>query len=825
MKFFPAEFEARWVKQWSDEGLFQKTYEQKGVTDENKMYLLYAFAYPSGSGLHVGHVEPVTALDILARYYRSIGKKVFFPVGWDAFGLPAENYAVKTGVHPAKTTAQAIENFSRQIKQIGVSYDWATEVATCHPGYYKWTQWLFLQMYKKGLAYKKKAPVNWCPSCQTVLANEQVVEGACERCGHDVIQKEMEQWFFKITEYKDELISGLDKVDWPKATKQQQLNWIGRKNGINITYDIENIHDTITCFTTRPDTNFGATFIVLAPEHLIVQNLIAGKYANIVSELQKKEVAKYFQQALKKTEEERKSEGKKKTGVFTGLYAMNNLNGKEMPVWVSDFVLAGFGTGAVVGVPGHDKRDFQFAATFGLPVVRVVSEQGNIGPISSEEQVQEDEGIMVNSDFLNTLDVHTAKEKIMDYLEEKGWGKRVTTYNLRDWLISRQRYWGAPIPIVYDPEEKPHPVKIEHLPWMLPTDVDFKPTGESPLRLSKEFKDRVEKLYGKGWRPEYDTMDTFVDSSWYYLRYCDPRNEKEFSQKDHLKRWMPVDFYMIGPEHIVLHLLYSRFFTKFLRDEGYFETDEPFSMMRHQGMILGSNNRKMSKSKGNVINPDDIIEEYGADTLRMYEMFMGPIDADKPWSPKSVQGPYRFLKRVWKLYQEVRVTSDKLQGERNEELVTKLNKTIQKVGDDIKELKFNTAIAAMMEFLNEWEKARNVNSVTCSVEDAKKFLKILSPFAPFMTEELWRNVLEEQQSIHLAVWPKADTSLLKTVTVTIPVQINGRLRDTITISVDAPEEQVIQKAQESEKIKKYIGGGKYKKTIYVPGKILNIIIS
>ena len=825
MKFFPAEFEARWVKQWSDEGLFQKTYEQKGVTDENKMYLLYAFAYPSGSGLHVGHVEPVTALDILARYYRSIGKKVFFPVGWDAFGLPAENYAVKTGVHPAKTTAQAIENFSRQIKQIGVSYDWATEVATCHPGYYKWTQWLFLQMYKKGLAYKKKAPVNWCPSCQTVLANEQVVEGACERCGHDVIQKEMEQWFFKITEYKDELISGLDKVDWPKATKQQQLNWIGRKNGINITYDIENIHDTITCFTTRPDTNFGATFIVLAPEHLIVQNLIAGKYANIVSELQKKEVAKYFQQALKKTEEERKSEGKKKTGVFTGLYAMNNLNGKEMPVWVSDFVLAGFGTGAVVGVPGHDKRDFQFAATFGLPVVRVVSEQGNIGPISSEEQVQEDEGIMVNSDFLNTLDVHTAKEKIMDYLEEKGWGKRVTTYNLRDWLISRQRYWGAPIPIVYDPEEKPHPVKIEHLPWMLPTDVDFKPTGESPLRLSKEFKDRVEKLYGKGWRPEYDTMDTFVDSSWYYLRYCDPRNEKEFSQKDHLKRWMPVDFYMIGPEHIVLHLLYSRFFTKFLRDEGYFETDEPFSMMRHQGMILGSNNRKMSKSKGNVINPDDIIEEYGADTLRMYEMFMGPIDADKPWSPKSVQGPYRFLKRVWKLYQEVRVTSDKLQGEGNEELVMKLNKTIQKVGDDIKELKFNTAIAAMMEFLNEWEKARNVNSVTCSVEDAKKFLKILSPFAPFMTEELWRNVLEEQQSIHLAVWPKADTSLLKTVTVTIPVQINGRLRDTITISVDAPEEQVIQKAQESEKIKKYIGGGKYKKTIYVPGKILNIIIS
>lgn len=815
-KYIPQDFEERWVTTWEADKLFQESYGQREVSAENKKYLLFAFAYPSGSGLHVGHVESATALDILARYYRSIGKKVFFPVGWDAFGLPAENYAIKTGIPPEKTTKDAITTFRRQIKRLGISYDWSTEIATCHPGYYKWTQWLFLQLYKKGKAYKKSAPVNWCPSCQTVLANEQVVNGACERCGTTVIQKEMEQWFFKITDYKDELIDGLNQVDWPHATKQQQLNWIGKKAGINITYKVENTDQEVVCFTTRPDTNFGATFIVLAPEHELVKKIIAGDVK--VDEKNLEEVKKYAEYAKTKTEEERKSEGKKKTGVFSGLYAINNLNGKKLPLWISDFVLAGFGTGAVVGVPGHDTRDFQFANTFKLPVVRVVSVQGEKGDIISEEQVQEEEGIMVNSDFLNGLDIHEAKEKIMDYLEEKGWGKRVVTYNLRDWLISRQRYWGAPIPIVYDPQGNAHAVKEEHLPWVIPTDVDFKPTGESPLRGSKELKERVEKLYGAGWTPEYDTIDTFGDSAWYYLRYTDPRNEGEFANKEHLKKWMPIDFYMIGPEHIVLHLLYSRFFTKFLRDEGYLTANEPFSYMRHQGMILGPDNRKMSKSKGNVINPDIVINEYGADTLRMYEMFMGPIEADKPWNETSVGGVYRFLHRIWKKYQ-VDYTQG-YAGEEKKEVVIALNKTLDKVTRDIESLKFNTAIAAMMTFINEWEPHPNA----LSKNNAKKFLKALSPFAPFMTEELWHTVFGDKMSIHLTEWPSVDSQALKDSAITIPVQVNGRMRGTIEIAVDSPEEIAIETAKKDDKIGVYLGSGSFKKVIFVKNKILNVIV-
>ncbi len=811
-KYQPEQFESSWIATWEKEKLFQNTANDPSVTHENKKYLLYAFAYPSGSGLHVGHVEPVTALDILARFYRATGKKVFFPVGWDAFGLPAENYAIQTGIPPAKTTKDAIDTFSRQIKRIGVSYDWKTELATSHPGYYKWTQWLFLQFYKKGLAYKKEAPVNWCPSCQTVLANEQVVDGKCERCGTEVIQKNMKQWFFKITDYKDELISGLNLVDWPQATKQQQLNWIGKKEGINIHYKIEGTKEEVACFTTRPDTNFGATFIVLAPENNLVEKIMKGTV--MVSEDQKKGVKEYYEMSMKKTEEDRKSEGRKKTGVFTGLYAINNLNGKKLAVWISDFVLAGFGTGAVVGVPGHDKRDFQFAQTFDIPVIRVVSENGNTSEITSEDQIQEDEGIMVNSDFLNGMDIHTATKKIMDHLEEKGWGKRVITYNLRDWLISRQRYWGAPIPIVYDPEGNPHEVEEEHLPWILPTDVDFKPTGESPLKRSKEFKERVEKLYGKGWTPEYDTMDTFVDSSWYYLRYADSRSEKEFARKVQLDTFMPVDFYMIGPEHIVLHLLYSRFFTKFLRDEGFFKFDEPFMQMRHQGMILGPDGKKMSKSKGNVINPDDIMNEYGADTLRMYEMFMGPINADKPWSQTSVQGVFRFLNRVWKFFTDEKSINEK----EDDEVVVKLQKTIKQVTEDTPELKFNTSIAAMMEFINVWENKQ------LSAANAKKFLQIVAPYAPFMTEEIWRNILGEKESIHVSEWPKADESKLNEATLEIPVQINGKVKTVVKISAqEASEETVVKKALTDEKVKQYTEGKKYK-VVYVKGRILNLVI-
>ncbi|PIR43883.1 leucine--tRNA ligase [candidate division WWE3 bacterium CG10_big_fil_rev_8_21_14_0_10_32_10] len=805
--------ETYWVDVWENEKVFQNTLSNvESYTPDNKKYLLFAFAYPSGATFHVGHVEPQTALDILARFYRMSGYNIFFPVGWDAFGLPAENYAIKTGIPPKQTTKNSIEEFKRQDKRIAFSYDWSTEIATSNPDYYKWTQWIFLQLYKKGLAYKKLAPANWCPSCQTVLANEQVISGKCERCGTDVIQKELNQWFFKITKYVEELLSGLNSVDWPKPTKQQQINWIGKKEGINITYMLDGEEGTVTCFTTRPDTNFGASFIVIAPEHPLVKNLCDNKY-NIDSKYVK-DVNSYVQTSLKKTEEERKSEGKTKTGVFTGLYAINNLNNKKLPIWVSDFVLSGFGTGAVVGVPGHDKRDFQFAKTFDLPIIRVVSENGNVSEITSEDMVCENEGVMVNSEFLNGLDINTAINKMMGYLEEKSWGKRVTTYNLRDWLVSRQRYWGAPIPIVYDPKGKPHAVKEEHLPWLLPEDVDFNPKGESPLKSSKEFIERTEKLYGKGWIPEYDTMDTFVDSSWYYLRYADSRNDKEFVSKQKVNYVMPVDFYMIGPEHIVLHLLYSRFLTKFLRDEGYLNFDEPFVKMRHQGMILGSDHKKMSKSKGNVINPDTVVTKYGSDTLRTYVMFMGPIDADKPWNEGSVNGIYRFLNKVWDNSLMCINSKDTLT---DSVLLSQLHKTIKKVTEDIPNLKYNTAISAIMQFVNVWEKSH------LSKKDLENFLKILSPFAPFITEELYRTVLKNDVSIHLQNWPRYNESLIDNKNIVIPIQVNGKRRGEVSVSIDKVENKAYILDLAKKQVEKYLTSPIIK-GIYVESKIINFVL-
>lgn len=816
--------EEKWQKYWEEKQYFQ----QMDVVPEGKEkdYLLFAFAYPSGSGLHVGHVESKTALDILARYKRMNGKHVFFPVGWDAFGLPAENYAVKTGIPPAKTTIDAINTFRRQIKRLGISYDWKNELATSHPGYYKWTQWLFLQMYNKGLAYRGIGMVNWCPQDQTVLANEQVVNGKCERCGSQVIQKELVQWYFKITTYTEELISGLDQVDWPKPTKDQQLHWIGKKSGIEIDYDVEGTDQKVTCFTTRPDTNFGATFIVLAPEHPFIKSILEKKTAlTPEQEKQVPELARYVQQTSEKTELDRQAEGKRKTGVFTGFYALNKLNGKRLPIWISDFVLAGFGTGAVVGVPGHDMRDFHFAKTFDIPVVRVV-----VGPdkddseITQESQVQEDAGTMVNSAFLDGLDIHEATVKMMDYLEEKGWGKRKVSYKLRDWLISRQRYWGAPIPVVYDPNGNPHPVKEEHLPWTLPTDVDFKPTGESPLKSSKEFFERTERLYGKGWTPECDTMDTFVDSSWYYLRYTDSRNQDEFANAEKMRRLLPVDMYLIGPEHIVLHLLYSRFFTKFLRDEGYLSFDEPFMKMRHQGMILGPDGKKMSKSKGNVITPDEIIEKYGADTLRVYEMFMGPLESDKPWDTGSVIGIYRFLQRIHQLF-EAGVT-----GNEDRSLVSKLHATVKKVTEDIPELKFNTAIAALMIFINEWEESVKKTKSGINAENAKSFLKILAPFAPFLSEEIYQsNKLSAKnlkETIHFEEWPKFDPKLLLEEKTVVVVQVNGKLRSQLEVDTTDLDDQakVVEQAKQDPTVTKWLEGKQIVKEIYVKGKIVNIVV-
>lgn len=832
--------ENKWQKIWEESALFQQT--QGGTLDREKMYLLFAFAYPSGAGLHVGHVESKTALDILARFYRMNGKDVFFPVGWDAFGLPAENYAIKTGVHPNITTKEAIHTFRRQIKRIGISYDWANELATNHPEYYKWTQWIFLQLFNKGLAYQKNGMVNWCPSCQTVLANEQVVDGYCERCDSEVIQKEMKQWYYKITKYQNQLIDGLQEVDWPEATKAQQLNWIGKKSGVEITYQIANTDRTITCFTTRPDTNFGATFIVIAPEHELAQAVASGVIIpeNNPQTIQEN-VQAYIEQTSKKTELDRQQEGKKKTGVFTGFSAINQLTGKKMPIWVSDFVLGGFGTGAVVGVPAHDKRDFEFAQFVNhsdheeqIEITRVVvGLDGDDSKIKRIEQVQEDEGKMINSDFLNGLDIKEATEKISDYLVEKGWAQRVTSYRLRDWLISRQRYWGTPIPIVYDPEGNAHPVKEEHLPWLLPTDVDFKPTGESPLKSSKEFIQRTQDLYGSGWMPEFDTMDTFVDSSWYYLRYVDSRNTDVFAAKHQLEKWLPVDLYMIGPEHIVLHLLYSRFFTKFLHDEGYLSFTEPFKKMRHQGMILGPDNRKMSKSKGNVINPDEIIEKFGADTLRVYEMFMGPLEADKPWDVRAVIGVYKFLQRINNLVTET--TLSQATSEAETRLVRKLHQTIQKVTDSIPKLKFNTSIALMMELVNEWQEIARSKKQTFSIANKLDFIKILAPFAPFLADELYAKVtqtdtinLEQKKysGVHSETWPTFDLDKTIVDEVTIPVQINGKIRAQFVVSASkvGDEKDILDNAKKLTEIQKYIEGKQIKKQIYIQGKIVSFVV-
>ncbi len=861
-EYTPASIETKWLQYWEEQALFRDTAGEAGPDDATE-YILFAFPYPSGSGLHVGHVESKTALDILARFRRMQGKKVFFPIGWDAFGLPAENYAIKTGVPPAETTQTAIDTFRRQIQRVGISYDWDNEIATCHPEYYRWTQWIFSELFREGNAYQDTAPVNWCPSCQTVLANEQVVDGACERCDSEVIQKEMKQWFFRITEYADELIDDLEQVDWPEPTKQQQLRWIGRKEGIEISYQVEGRDEALTVFTTRPDTNFGATFVVLAPEHDFAQQLAEHDPA----------VATYLEKTEKKSQQDREREGRNKTGVFTGHFAKNELTGERMPIWISDFVLGGFGTGAVVGVPGHDVRDFQFAefaaaavaagdapTEAAIEVRRVITDaDGSSAPITEESQVQTEDGTLINSDFLDGMSTADALDAIMDHMEAEGFGERVTTYRLRDWLISRQRYWGVPIPVIYDPAGEAHLVEDAALPWTLPEDVAFEPTGESPLRSSEalqqrteeyartHFADLIEEHADEGWasdasdwRPEYDTMDTFVDSSWYFLRYPDSRNMEAFAQKERLQTWLPVDFYMIGPEHIVLHLLYARFFTKFLRDQGYLDFDEPFMTMRHQGMILGSDGKKMSKSKGNVINPDDVIDKFGADTLRVYEMFMGPIDADKPWDTSAVQGTYRFLQR-W--YRQTQHTLESLEVEQttsptktvpvDETLQQTLHQTIEKVGTDIPALKFNTAIASLMELLNAWEDAASAaDKPALSADELLVTTQLLAPFAPFLAEELYQSIVPlldaaGADSVHLTSWPTFDPEKAQADEVTIPVQVDGVMREQLVIQRTAATDQaaVETAARSLENVARYLENETVERVIYVPERILNFVTS
>ncbi|MBI4138228.1 MAG: leucine--tRNA ligase [Candidatus Wildermuthbacteria bacterium] len=813
--YAPKDIEKKWQEKWEEQGL----YKAEDGSKKPKCYVLDMFPYPSGSGLHVGHVEGYTATDIYSRFKRMQGYNVLHPMGWDAFGLPAENYAIKSGVHPKETTESAIKTFTRQIKSLGLSYDWSREIGTHTPEYYKWTQWFFLLLHKNGLAYKAKANVNWCDSCKTVLANEQAEGGVCERCKNPVAQKEMEQWFFKITDFAEDLIKDLDGVDWPVSTKLNQRNWIGKKEGISIVYEIEGVDEKVVCFTTRPDTNFGATFIVLGAEHPLVEKITIPKYQN--------EVQSYVEKTLGQTEEDRIIQGRVKTGVFTGRYAINNLNGKKLPIWVSDFVLGYIGTGAVVGVPGHDMRDFEFATAFGIPVERVViASDGDASLITRAEQVQEAEGEMVNSEFLDGMDIHEAKEKMMDYLEEKRWGKRVTTYHLRDWLVSRQRYWGAPIPIVYDPEGKAHPVPEEHLPWVLPADVEFKPTGYSPLADSKEFAQRTEKIFGKGWKPEVDTMDTFVCSSWYYFRFADPENKEEFAGKKAIEQWLPVDMYVGGAEHTVLHLMYARFFTKALKKFGYAKFDEPFLKLRHPGTILAQDGRKMSKSLGNVINPDEVIEQYGADALRLYEMFVGPLSDAKPWNTKNIVGVKRFLEKVWRLREKARA------GHKDSaELEYAVHFAVKKVGEDMEAFGCNTAISQLMILANAMEKEEAISESAW-----ESFLLLLAPLAPHIAEELWfllKTILPRwsgqvnyklETSIHVQSWPQYDPAALMKKKARIVVQVNGKVRDAIDVARGADEEQVKNLALSSEKAQKWLAGKIPVKFIYVQDKLLNIVV-
>lgn len=806
-KYFPKEFEHKWVAEWQKQGIYQMPKIKKG---DKKFYSLYSFPYPSGAGLHVGHVEGMVANDIAARFARMQGIPSILPMGWDSFGLPAENYAIKTGIHPKDSTDEVVVTFKDQINKIGISVDWNTEVGAHWPEYYKWTQWIFLQLYKKGLAYQKEAAVNWCPKDNTVLANEQVVDGKCERCDTEVVQKKMKQWFFKITAYAEQLEKDLDNVDWPKSTKDQQRNWIGKSVGAEIIWQIKNPEQseslTIRTFTTRFDTIPGPTFLVIAPEH--------AELAKLVTAEQKDEVEAYVAAAKNKTDLTRQT-NKEKTGVFTGSFAVNPFNQEEVPVYVADYVLASYGTGAVMGMPGHDERDFEFAKVFNLPV------KYSMRP--ADESVDMDgskpylgEGYQINSGEFDGLWWEEAREKIIEKLVSEGTAERVTNYRLRDWLVSRQRYWGAPIPVVYDPEGNPHPVDESDLPVLLPYDVDFKPTGESPLKYSEEFHKSAEEKYGKGWRREVDTMDTFVDSSWYFFRHLSAGDDTQAFDSETANAWLPTDLYMIGAEHIVLHLLYSRFFTKVFHDAGLIEFNEPFYRMRHMGTILGPDNRKMSKRWGNVINPTDVINDFGADTLRVYEMFMGPLDQVKPWNPQNVQGSYRFLQRIWKLYTEGGVA--KAGAASDGDVARALQKTIVKVTADIPELKFNTAIAAMMALLNEWEGKQ------LSVEHAKQFLQILAPFAPFIADELWHEVLGQTESVHTTPWPTVDTALLQDDTVTIPVQVNGKMRGTVQVSVsDKSQETVMQEAKKHDKIAPYLNQ-EIVKVIYVPGKILNIIV-
>jgi leucyl-tRNA synthetase len=804
--------EAKWQNHWEKNQTFKT--EQK--SSKPKYYVLDMFPYPSSSGLHVGHPEGYTATDILARYKRARGFNVLHPMGWDAFGLPAEQYALKTGIHPAETTSQAIENFRRQLKMLGFSYDWTREVATCDPNYYKWTQFIFLKLYERGLAYQKEVPVNWCPALKTVLANEEVVDGKSERGGHPVYRVPMKQWMLKITAYAERLLKDLDELDWPESTKELQRNWIGKSEGLQVHFGIDGVADTLEVFTTRPDTIFGVTFMVMAPEHPLVEK--------ITTPAQKAAVQAYREQAGKKSEVARQEETKEKTGVFTGAHAINPLNGQKIQIWIADYVMMGYGTGAVMAVPGHDQRDHDFAQQFSLPIIEVVQAPENKDG-SKFEGCFAGEGTSINSGFITGKPTKDAKEAVIQWAEKEGKGKRTVQYKLRDWLFSRQRYWGEPFPILHLEDGSRSPLPLDLLPVVLPNVKSYEPsgTGESPLAAITDWLHSTDPKTGKSAKRETDTMPGSAGSSWYFLRYCDPHNEREPFSSEAEKYWMPVDLYLGGPEHAVGHLLYARFWTKVLFDAGLTTHHEPFKKLVHQGMILGEDGEKMSKSRGNVINPDHVVEKYGADTLRMYEMFMGPLDRDKPWSTTAIEGVYRFAQRAWRVF----VDDDNEAGTRkhlfsdvapSQEDLKITHKTIQKVTEDIENLRFNTAISQMMVFVNHFTKLEK-RSKTC----LKPFVQLLNPFAPHLAEELWE-MLGEKSSLTYEPWPAFDPALAKDDVITIAVQVMGKTRGTIELEPGSEQAKAEELAKQIPAVSAQLSGKQIKKVIFVKDKILNFVV-
>ena len=791
------EIEKKWQKYWDENETFKTD-----VWDfsKPKYYALDMFPYPSGQGLHVGHPEGYTATDIMSRMRRMQGYNVLHPMGWDAFGLPAEQYAIKTGNHPAGFTAKNIATFKRQLKMLGLSFDWSKEISTCDPSFYKWTQWIFKQLYNDGLAKLIEMPVNWCEGLGCVLSNDEVINGKSERGGFPVVRKNMKQWVMDIPKYAETLLSGLDEIDWPESTKEIQRNWIGKSVGAEVNFNVAGTDKVFTVFTTRADTLFGATYCVLSPEHELVDQITTAECKAAVTE--------YKTQAAAKSDLERTELNKEKTGVFTGAYAINPVNGKEIPIWISDYVLATYGTGAIMAVPAHDERDFEFATKFGIEIVPVLE-----GGDTTKEAFTGD-GVHINSDFLNGLGKQEAIDKMIAWLEDKGIGTKKVNYKLREWIFARQRYWGEPIPVVFTEGDEIHVLADEDLPLVLPELEDYAPskTGASPLDKATDWVNTT--FEGKPARRETSTMPGSAGSSWYFLRYIDPHNDKEFADKELLKHWLPVDLYVGGPEHAVGHLLYSRFWNNYLYNKGLVPVKEPFAKLRHQGMILGSNGEKMSKSKGNVINPDDMVKEYGADALRVYEMFMGPIDAAKPWDPNGIDGSKKFLDRVWRLF----VESGKVQEKENKNLDKVYNYTVKKVTNDYENMYFNTAISQMMIFINAATKEDILPKAY-----AEGFIKLLSPVAPHIAEELW-NKLGHNDTITYEAWPTFDETKLVEDTINLPVQVNGKLRATVGVSVDASEDEIKQAVHDNSSIKTQLEGKTIVKEIYVKNKIYNIVV-